>query len=544
MRNILALVLTISGLIIPMAGAENEFARVPAARAEQAGRIPDGVTRADIVVLADEPEGGVANIRLPFDLEAVAQSATPLARLQLGTLEKLPVKRPGQKSTAERGALHVFAVHGPDDAGELAGSMPLKPGGLLNPYTIDVTRAVSEALARPPGQRKLTLEVRIEGKPLPYEVYGLAGGEGKSPVALEIASLEGWTDDFAQCLTPLATVATIYRESCLPLADDPRQELTLRLLHPAKRIIEVVVNATQDRLAEGRDWILRDGQLVLPPGSHAPVQLAAEFFSAPHTDKNGEVKNLPTAVRLVEGTWYHERQIEVTYEPAARDWSWPAPRSTLEQLPRLKNLLTTRAPVKLILFGDSISAGYNASKFIGVRPYQPCWGEMVARALEQSYGGKVTFMNHSRGGATSAFAAGQADAQVAWFHPDLAIIAYGMNDRAEGRREQYRANLEKIIDSVRARSPETEFLIVTSMLNNPKQPTGLDPILFIHDEALKIARPGVALADVTAAHGELLKHKNYLDLSGNGANHPNDFLHRVYAQQVLQVLIPAAAKHD
>ena len=77
------------------------------------------------------------------------------------------------------------------------------------------------------------------------------------------------------------------------------------------------------------------------------------------------------------------------------------------------------------------------------------------------------------------------------------------------------------------------------MLNNPKQPVGLNPITFIHDEALKVTRPGVAFADVTAAHLELLKHKEYLDLSGNGANHPNDFLHRVYAQRVLEVLIPA-----
>ena len=39
----------------------------------------------------------------------------------------------------------------------------------------------------------------------------------------------------------------------------------------------------------------------------------------------------------------------------------------------------------------------------------------------------------------------------------------------------------------------------------------------------------------------MLRRKNYLDLSGNGANHPNDFLHRIYAQRILEVLLPLEA---
>ena len=128
---------------------------------------------------------------------------------------------------------------------------------------------------------------------------------------------------------------------------------------------------------------------VLPGGTHAPVQLTADFFAAPHPDKNGGTKLVPTAVRLVEGTWYHERQISVTYEPAAHSVSWPAPRSSLADLPRLQKLLTTKEPVTIVLFGDSISAGYNASKFLGVWPYQPFAGaNWRARRSGPHYGGK------------------------------------------------------------------------------------------------------------------------------------------------------------
>jgi lysophospholipase L1-like esterase len=381
----------------------------------------------------------------------------------------------------------------------------------------------------------LQLEVRLEGKPLYYEVYGLSRNARPT---LEIATCADWKDDWQARLTPLASGPVVYREACLPLTASRDKEVVLPLLYPAKRIVEVIANATGAKLAEGRDWLLRDGQLVLPPGSGAPIQLEAEFFSAPHKEKNGTTNMLHTAVRLTEGTWYHERQIEVTYEPAARDWALPAPLATLDQLPRLKKMLGAGEPVKLLLFGDSISAGGNASKFQGHWPWQPCYGELVARQLEQRYGSKVQFLNHSRAGATSGYALTQVDSQAAWFKPDLAIIAYGMNDRGDGRREIYRANLEKILDAIRARSPQTEFIVVTPMLNNPKQPTGLGPVQFIRDEALKLARPGVALVDVTTAHLEICKHKNYLDLSGNGANHPNDFLHRLYAQRILEVLAP------
>ena len=48
---------------------------------------------------------------------------------------------------------------------------------------------------------------------------------------------------------------------------------------------------------------------------------------------------------------------------------------------------------------------------------------------------------------------------------------------------------------------------------------------------------GIALADLTAVWGEMLKQKR-LGLTGNGINHPNDFGHRVYAQVRCELLKP------
>ena len=512
--------------------AKSELVTVTASRVTAIGSPVPGADASKRHLLANEP-GALTGVELEFDLQTVVARATPLARLQLGGVEKVKVSRPGQSAGVERGALHVFLRA--DDGGEtLAGSLPVKPGGNVNSYMLDITDAINTCLTRSSATRTVRLVVRLTGKPSPFEVYQLP----EAPPTLHVASADGWINDEQRRVAPITSGDVVYREACLPLTESPEKELVVPLLYPVRRIIEVIHLERGESLQEGRDWIVREGRLVLPVGSHAPVQRSSEFFLSPRKEKTGETTRVRSAIKLVGDGWYHARQMEVTYEPAVRDWTWPAARSTLDQLPRTRARLQSKDPLTVILFGDSISAGYNASRVDGVWPYQPGYGELVARRLGEVYGSRITWMNHARAGGTSAHALTQADAQVAWFKPHLVLLAFGMNDRSPERRVAQRDNLEKIIDLVRARSPETEFLVITPMLNNPVQPTGLDPVRFIRDEQLKIARPGVGFVDVTSTHLAMIQRKSYLDLSGNGANHPNDFLLRVYAQRILEVLLP------
>ncbi len=501
----------------------------------QTGQAPAAATAPGMVILANEP-GVRAGCAFEFDLGSYSGTATPLARLKLLGVEKCAVKRPGQQAPAEKGVLQAF--HHVNDAWKLLASLPMKGGGVPTDYLLDVTKAVNAALARTDGPRTLRIEVRLEGKPLAYEVYRISSRTENPAAVLEIAGAAGWTDDWEQRVERVDRSPVVYRESCLPLAETRSGGTVLKLLYPAAKILEVSHPASGKTYQEGRDWTLRGGTLFLPEGTQVPVQIAAEFFTAERKDKNGAVTSVQTAVRLVPGAWYHDRQIAVTYEPSGRDWEFPAPVSSIDQLPRLKKLFAEKAPVRVLLFGDSISAGGDCSALLGVPPYQPDYGTLVVRKLASHYGSEITLINPSRAGATSEAGAKQVDAQAAAFLPDLAIIAFGMNDRAPERQPHFRENIEKIIDAIRAKSPGTEFLIVTPMLNNPKQPAGLGPVQSIRDEALKISRAGLAFADVTSTHLAMIAHKDYLDLSGNGANHPNDFLHRIYAQRILEVLVP------
>ncbi len=519
--------------IAPALLAKADLTPFPLVSATALGPVVPGVEAPGRIVLSNEP-GSAAAARFEYDLSAFRGTVTPLAQLKLLDLEKLKVKRPGSPASVERGAIHVFAVQA-DGRELLAGSTHLKPAGATISYFIDITAAANAVLARPLAERKLQLVVRLTGKPVDYEVYALPA---TAPV-LDLAAAEGWSDDWERRTASILRGPAVYRESCLALTQSAGQEVALRLLYPAKQVAEVIALGTGERLQEGRDWVLRDGRVVLPPGTHAPVQIDAEFFIAERKEKDGATKISRTTVKLVAGSWYHERQLEVSYEPAARDWSWSAPRSTLADLPRTQRMLAAKQPLTVVLFGDSISEGFDSSGKNAVWPYQPGYGELVIRRLRQAWGAPITFMNHARAGGTSAHALTQVDAQVAWFKPDLVLLAYGMNDRGDARRPAYKENLEKIIAAVRARAPEAEFVVITPMLNNPKQPAGLEAVKFIRDEALSLKLPGLAFVDVTSAHLALLERKDYLDVSGNGANHPNDFLHRIYAQRVLEVLAPA-----
>ena len=117
---------------------------------------------------------------------------------------------------------------------------------------------------------------------------------------------------------------------------------------------------------------------------------------------------------------------------------------------------------------------------------------------------------------------------------DLYIIAFGMNDGCPGRERS--EGLEFIMKKAREQNPDAEFIIVTPMTANP-----LWFVSAAHDSYeesdRQMEREGVAVANVRAAHKELQKKKPFIDMTGNNAKHPNDFLIRVYAQVVASKLM-------
>lgn len=236
------------------------------------------------------------------------------------------------------------------------------------------------------------------------------------------------------------------------------------------------------------------------------------------------------------GLEYHGLQTIVSYSHAPGLWTSPVPKFDPKALARMIDKLRKRELLKIVVLGDSIPTGCNASGWAGGKPYQPEYPDLVGRMLRERYKGPVELTNLSVGGKDSAWGPTMAE-EVAG--PDLVLLAFGMNDSGGRTAQDFRDKIAAIIRGIREKRPGVEFILVATMVGNPDW-VALKQERFPHyrDALASLCGPEVALADVTSIWGEFLRLKKDWDQTGNGVNHPNDFGHRVYAQVISTLLIP------
>ena len=96
---------------------------------------------------------------------------------------------------------------------------------------------------------------------------------------------------------------------------------------------------------------------------------------------------------------------------------------------------------------------------------------------------------------------------------------------------------------------EVPIVVVGSMLPNDK--VGFQPgsciLKYQRDYAeelknLDFNKATFAFANVTQAHDEMLTRKIFQDTTSSNTNHPNDYMHRVYAQVVLRTILGSRYK--
>ena len=287
----------------------------------------------------------------------------------------------------------------------------------------------------------------------------------------------------------------------------------------------------------GRDFTWSPGSrtLVLTPGSRVSFKTAAELHPAPGSPNSYEgFRDGKSHMLYAQGRFFHDLQCVATYA-AAEPWPWPVPAAApADQLPRLRARLAAHDEVKVVVLGDSISTGLNASATGGVAPHQPGYPELVTEGLAARFGAKVTLKNLSVGGMDANWGLKQMSAAIAGA-PDVFICAFGMND-ASGHvaPELFTQLVREMIAQLHAARPGCEVILISPMCANAEWNHARPELYPAYAAGLKkLTGPGCALADVTTFWLALLERKGALDLTGNGLNHPNDFGHRFYADVVL-----------
>ena len=276
---------------------------------------------------------------------------------------------------------------------------------------------------------------------------------------------------------------------------------------------------------EGKDFTWKPGTNIieLTFTSRIPFKTAAQMVPPAGSP------NMFATVLHSEGHFFHDLQVQVSYWHTTDAWPLPD-KPQPEQLTRVLAKLRSKQPIKLVALGDSITQGFNASGFKPslAPPYQPCYPQLVANTLQKRFGTTVTLVNLSAAGTEPGWGIKMVP-KVTEHKPDLVLLAFGMNDGG-GFEEKMRT----LRDDVMAANPGADIVLVAPMTMNPRF-AGADGFVWKSRTLGTLVTKNVALADVTTPWIEILKRKNFSDLSGNNVNHPNDFGHRLYAQVVLQL---------
>ena len=336
---------------------------------------------------------------------------------------------------------------------------------------------------------------------------------------------------------------TVYGEASMFAQTD-----TVRLLFPAEKIDRVYCSATGKEFLAGRDYLHTPGSDVIlrPETSRIPYLGDDELY--PSDDALFYPDPAATAVpnpgkpnlRFDAKNFFAQMQFEVDYT-AVEMTEFPVHKAENSRLPRFRKLLQTPGETcRLVWIGDSISEGYNASGYLKLKPFQPPFAELTANSLKENFPAKMEFLNLGVNGYTSRIPL-EKDERYLDSEPDLLVIAFGMNDLRNSIAD-YIANIREIISRCHARYPHAEYLLVSPMTGNPEW--AYTPIEKSREMAaaldgfIETASDAHALARLTALWELLLKKKKFMDLTGNGVNHPNDYGHRVLAAGVLNALFP------
>ncbi|MCP4508780.1 MAG: hypothetical protein GY826_20605, partial [Fuerstiella sp.] len=188
----------------------------------------------------------------------------------------------------------------------------------------------------------------------------------------------------------------VERESVLFVRDSKTGEARASLLFPIQDVISIRNAAGDIAYQEGVDFHFSTGsrEIVIAAGprivTKTPQDLRrpakSQKHQLTHRDGNGEIL---FGAKLE----YHEMQTFVTYATASHDWPVQMPTFDVRVLPRTVQRLRSQKPISVVLLGDSISTGCNASGWADGMPYQPPYPTLLQQHLEACYDTRVTLAN-------------------------------------------------------------------------------------------------------------------------------------------------------
>lgn len=278
---------------------------------------------------------------------------------------------------------------------------------------------------------------------------------------------------------------------------------------------------------EGQDYVVDyvHGTLARTPGSRIPDFATNPLFG----QKDFDHTKFP-------GFTNHPWFVWVDYKTPERT-PWARRNDQSRALRAVKTRLQAGGPFKIVSYGDSITAGGEASE--QALRFQWRWAEALGKRFPKA---AITVEDLSLSGYTSRQG-------IDWFDkkpeslrplttlgtaekPDLVLVGFGMNDHNRGsvEPEVFQSNLVALSKLIQERKGAS-VLLFSAFPPNDDWHYGTHRMAQYAAATQRAAREaGAAYVDVFATWEQVLKRKDPPSLLGNNINHPNDFGHWLYAQ--------------
>jgi lysophospholipase L1-like esterase len=346
-----------------------------------------------------------------------------------------------------------------------------------------------------------------------------------------------------QCLRDVAAFwesGQMNGESILPMVKQDGDDATVELAFVPAELPRLEKFDYTQTYEAGRDftWAPGTNRLIIPTGSRIKTVTEDQLYRPANSQQHGKCRDKDCDIFFGAKGQYRELQTAVTYTFDPSQWHLAEMMQPTGSLPNTAAKLNAGQPVNLVLMGDSITTGCDASGKYNVAPYAPGYGQLIADALTKQFNCHINAQNLAVGGKTSDWGIEQIDKIIAE-KPDLVILAFGMNDAShQTTAMDFQSNIRKMIVDIQSQLPATEFVLIATMTANAEWMYASPELYPQYRQALnQLQKTGLIMADVFTLWDDMVKRKGYLSFTANGLNHPNDFGHRLYAQVIWSSLL-------
>jgi acyl-CoA thioesterase I len=269
----------------------------------------------------------------------------------------------------------------------------------------------------------------------------------------------------------------------------------------------------------GRDYFVERNQIHRTSESRIP-DFKTNILFGKEDFNHGQFPGYGNNPFFVYVDYLHQKRWKPT--PAKTEFSANA-------LPKTRKKLQAGKRIRIVAFGDSITAGGEASE-----PSLIFW-ERWTDSLRKKYPrAAIETTNGATGGDSTVQGLQRLQEKVLLQKPDLVLIAFGMNDHnREGfgvPLDSFTENLRTMIDRIR-KATGAEIILVSAFPPNPKWHFGSHNMeVYANATAAVAVEKRCAFADVYRLWMQFSAKKKPEDLLANNINHPNDFGHWIYFQ--------------